>query len=55
MNKFSHEVVSELGSYVYMLKDPRNDSMFYVGKGRGNRVFDHVRGIPSEPSKHDSE
>jgi hypothetical protein len=26
------------------LIDPRNGETFYVGKGRGNRVFDHVKG-----------
>jgi uncharacterized protein len=31
-----------LGWYVYRLIDPRNGETFYVGKGRGNRVFVHV-------------
>ncbi len=31
------------GHYVYRLIDPRNGETFYVGKGRGNRVFQHVR------------
>jgi hypothetical protein len=30
------------GFYVYLLIDPRDDSVFYVGKGRGRRAFDHV-------------
>ena len=30
-------------SYVYRLIDPRNGETFYVGKGRGNRVFAHIR------------
>lgn len=29
------------GFYVYTLVDPRNDKVFYVGKGTGNRVFSH--------------
>lgn len=29
--------------YVYRLVDPRNGETFYVGKGKGNRVFDHVK------------
>jgi hypothetical protein len=41
---FSAVVVQKLGSYVYRLIDPRNGQTFYVGKGKGNRVFDHVRG-----------
>ncbi len=27
--------------YVYELIDPRNDLPFYVGKGSGNRLFEH--------------
>lgn len=40
---FSDEVKRQLKSYVYRLIDPRNAETFYVGKGRGNRVFAHVR------------
>lgn len=42
--KFSAEVTSKLKCYVYRLVDPRNGETFYVGRGKGNRVFDHVRG-----------
>lgn len=27
--------------YVYELIDPRNDTVFYVGKGQQNRMYDH--------------
>ena len=27
--------------YVYNLIDPRNNSIFYVGKGKGNRMYKH--------------
>lgn len=41
-----HDGVSEqLKWYVYRLVDPRNGGTFYVGKGQGNRVFDHARGL----------
>lgn len=40
---FSPEVHKELNYYVYRLIDPRNGHTFYVGKGCGNRVFDHVK------------
>lgn len=40
--QFSESVGKELGNYVYRLIDPRNGETFYVGKGRGNRLFAHV-------------
>ena len=45
ITKFNDEVIKELGYYVYKLIDPRNGNVFYVGKGQGNRIFDHVNGI----------
>lgn len=36
------DVVELLGVYVYALRDPRTQSIFYIGKGQGNRIFDHV-------------
>jgi len=41
---FSQAVIEKLEFYVYFLQDPRNenDEIFYVGKGIGNRVFDHM-------------
>jgi hypothetical protein len=39
---FSQSVIEQLKYYVYFLKDPRNGQVFYVGKGRGNRIFNHV-------------
>ena len=43
--KFSAKIQEELGDYVYRLIDPRNGETFYVGKGQGNRVFDHVEDV----------
>lgn len=40
---FPPEVAARLKTYVYRLIDPRNGATFYVGKGKGNRVFAHSR------------
>lgn len=39
---FTDEILSKLKTYVYRLIDPRNGETFYVGKGKGNRVFSHI-------------
>jgi hypothetical protein len=41
--KFTPEVSKKIKSYVYRLIDPLNGETFYVGKGKGNRVFTHAR------------
>lgn len=43
MHVFPKEVIEKLRTYVYRLIDPRNGETFYVGKGKGNRVFAHIR------------
>ena len=40
---FTSEVVEQLKYYVYRLIDPRNGKTFYVGKGKGNRIFEHLK------------
>ena len=42
INHFSPSVCKQLGYYVYRLIDPRTGLTFYVGKGKGNRVFAHA-------------
>lgn len=42
MQAFPPEVIEKLKTYVYRLIDPRNGETFYVGKGKGNRVFAHI-------------
>ncbi len=44
VNEFPKEVIDEIQYYVYRLIDPRNGETFYVGKGKGNRVFQHMKG-----------
>ncbi len=44
VSKFKPEIIEKLQYYVYRLIDPRNGETFYVGKGKGNRVFSHAAG-----------
>ena len=48
MDKFSKELHPKIGFYVYLLIDPRDNSIFYVGKGKGDRIFDHAKGALKE-------
>ena len=41
-SSFSQKTQYELQFYVYRLLDPRNGLTFYVGKGKGNRMFNHA-------------
>ena len=42
ISKFPQNIISKLGYYVYIYIDPRNNEIFYVGKGKGNRCFSHL-------------
>lgn len=39
---FDEKTQQELKVYVYMLIDPQDIKPFYVGKGKNNRVFEHM-------------
>ena len=41
-SQFSEAVCENIGYYVYVLKDPRDSKIFYIGKGQKNRIFQHV-------------
>jgi hypothetical protein len=43
LDRFPVGVAGHLKWYVYRLIDPRNGETFYVGKGQGDRVFEHAK------------
>ena len=44
-DSFPAGVSEQLRWYVYRLIDPRNGETFYVGKGQGDRIFAHAKGL----------
>jgi len=52
---FSEKVETRLGNYVYRLIDPRNGTTFYIGRGKGNRVFSHAAGQQGKTKSEDDE
>ncbi len=52
IKKFSSSTKDELKYYVYRLVDPRNGNTFYVGKGKGDRIFTHMNNMQTpEPNE----
>ena len=43
VSAFTPYVSEQLKAYVYLLIDPRDGEVFYVGKGNGSRVFAHAQ------------
>lgn len=43
--KITEEISDFLKSYVYIYIDPRNGEPFYIGKGKGNRIFAHLEDL----------
>jgi len=43
ITEFPQGIHDKLKYYVYLYIDPRNNEVFYVGKGQKNRVFAHLK------------
>lgn len=43
LREFSARTIKEIGSYVYVYSDPNTHAPFYIGKGKGNRCFSHLK------------
>ena len=52
MKEFPTSVVEHLGHYVYLLADPTTGKPFYVGKGMGNRMFQHEQEAIDMPQRN---
>src|SRR5580698_6434927 len=53
-DRFPPGVADRLNWYVYRLIDPRNGETFYVGKGQGDRIFQHSKAAFAGTSDEDS-
>ena len=40
---FTSDIIRKIKYYVYLLSDPISGEIFYVGKGKGNRAFSHLK------------
>ena len=49
--KFDDVAAKKIGFYVYALVDPRTNKVFYVGKGKKNRWYDHIDSANNSKSK----
>jgi len=41
--RLNPDIIEKLSYYVYLYINPIDNRIFYVGKGKGNRVFEHLK------------
>lgn len=51
LTQFSIKTQEELKYYVYALIDPKDNKIFYIGKGISNRVFAHMNAAITNPDE----
>lgn len=54
LTSFPAGVRENLKFYIYRLIDPRDGSTFYIGKGRGDRVFQHATALDARAVAQDA-
>ncbi len=53
IEQFSQKTQEELKYYVYVLVYPKDNKIFYIGKGISNRVFSHINEAILNPKETD--
>lgn len=48
MQRIPRDVARKIAHYVYLYRDPRDGSVFYIGKGHGGRALTHTTGRGSQ-------
>lgn len=51
--EFSIKAQESIKYYIYCLVDPKDKNIFYIGKGKGNRVFQHAKAALDKNVKSD--
>lgn len=51
---FDSEIIKQINHYVYLLIDRKNQEIFYVGKGKDNRLYNHTYEALKEYIENDS-
>lgn len=53
--RLTNHAREQLGHYVYALRNPLDGSIFYIGKGKGDRVLAHANGVIQQVTRERGE